>query len=130
MQRRAHLSSLMTRSACALWTGLASAPLAAAAVVTSASGSQAAPTFAAATIAACTGGIAAWIRAGRGARAVAAHLQVLHPGEPVLATVRCERLSDTLGLTASMLDRSGAQGVKARQAVWTAARARRVTRRR
>src|SRR5262245_60802842 len=69
-QRRHHLSSLMSRSACAMWSGLASAPLATAAIVTAATGSESAPTFAAATLAACASGVAAWYRAGHGARAV------------------------------------------------------------
>jgi hypothetical protein len=121
-QRRDHLSSLMARSACAVWSGLASAPLATAAVVTATTGSESAPTFAVAALAACAGGVVAWYRAGHGMRAVAAQFKIKHPGEAVVTVARTERLSDTIALTSPLLDRDGAQGARARQAVWNAAR--------
>ena len=130
-QRHRHLSSLMARSACALWSGLATAALAGAAGVAATMGtdptSTLASTLTAAALAAGTGGLAFWHRAGRGAREVAGQLRNSRPGEPVLASTHLDRLdpatSAAFVMIARRVDREGAEGAQARQAVWDAARA-------
>jgi hypothetical protein len=126
-QRHQHLSSVMARSACAVWSGLLSTSLTGAALVTASTASESATALAAAALAACTGGLAVWLRAGRGAREVAAQLQAAHPGEPVVTRARADRLgaalTQALAVHRPLLDREGAEGAQARQTVWEAARA-------
>jgi hypothetical protein len=130
-QRHRHLSSLMARSACALWSGLATTALAGAAGIAAAMGtdptSTLTSTLTAAALAAGTGGVAFWHRAGRGAREVAGQLRNTRPGEPVIAHAHLDRLDPAttaaLVISARLVDRDGAEGARARQAVWDAARA-------
>jgi hypothetical protein len=126
-QRHEHLSSLMARSACALWSGLLTTSLAGAAGVATATGSDLRTALAAAALTAGTGGLAVWHRAGRGARDVAGELRATRPGEPVLTHTRTDRLdpalSAALAASSRLVDRDGDEGAQARQAVWDAARA-------